>query len=187
MFCIKKKKTGYDSSCREQRTTRGWKQLKGKGHFWILVEQFSPGNSVPGNRPEGVGNTIDSRLQSWEHSDSLEILGLWKAFRSETAWSNQWESEMPPHLERNNVLQGMVSKLLISFDFLLQFLFNCMCFGPAVIGVSCYGVPACIKRAPSDSFLSDPLKRNFCLSGVPLNLCKFILAYTIIFLSFRSF
>ena len=41
--------------------------------------------------------------------------------------------------------------------------------------------------APNDSFLSDPLKRYFRLSGVPLKLCKFILGHAIIFLSVRSF
>ena len=41
--------------------------------------------------------------------------------------------------------------------------------------------------APNDSFLSDPLKRYFKLSGVPLKLCRFILGRAIIFLSVRSF
>ena len=41
--------------------------------------------------------------------------------------------------------------------------------------------------APNDGFLSDPLKRYFRLSGVPLKLCRFILGCTIIFLSVRLF
>ena len=41
--------------------------------------------------------------------------------------------------------------------------------------------------APDDGFLSDPLKRYFRLSGVPLKLCRFILGCAIIFLSVRSF
>ena len=41
--------------------------------------------------------------------------------------------------------------------------------------------------APNDSFLSDPLKRYFRLSGVPSKLCRFILGCAIIFLSVRSF
>ena len=40
--------------------------------------------------------------------------------------------------------------------------------------------------APNDSFLSDPLKCYFKLSGVSLKLCRFILARAIIFLSVRS-
>ena len=39
--------------------------------------------------------------------------------------------------------------------------------------------------APNDGFLSDPLKRYFRLSGVPLKLCRFILGCAIIFLSVR--
>ena len=41
--------------------------------------------------------------------------------------------------------------------------------------------------APIDSFLSDPLKSYFRLSGVPLKLCRFILGRAMIFLSLRSF
>ena len=41
--------------------------------------------------------------------------------------------------------------------------------------------------APNERFLSDPLKRYFRLSGVPLKLCRFILGCAIIFLSVRSF
>ena len=44
-----------------------------------------------------------------------------------------------------------------------------------------------LSGAPNDSFLSDPLKRYFRLSGVPLKLCGFILGRAIIFLSVRSF
>ena len=44
-----------------------------------------------------------------------------------------------------------------------------------------------ISGAPNDSFQSDPLKRYFRLSGVPLKLCRFILGCAIIFLSVRSF
>ena len=35
--------------------------------------------------------------------------------------------------------------------------------------------------APNNGFLSDPLKRYFRLSGVPLKLCRFILGCAIIF------
>ena len=38
--------------------------------------------------------------------------------------------------------------------------------------VSCCSFIA--SGAPNSSFLSDPLKRNFWLSGVPLKLCRFI-------------
>ena len=41
--------------------------------------------------------------------------------------------------------------------------------------------------APNDSFLLDPLKRYFNLSGAPLKLRRFILCCAIIFLSVRSF
>ena len=41
--------------------------------------------------------------------------------------------------------------------------------------------------APSDSFLSDPLKRYFRLCGEPFKLCRFISGRAIIFLSVRSF
>ena len=41
--------------------------------------------------------------------------------------------------------------------------------------------------APNDSFLSDALKRYLRLSGVPINLSRFILGSAIIFLSVRSF
>ena len=41
--------------------------------------------------------------------------------------------------------------------------------------------------APSNSFLSDPLKHCFRLSGVPLKLCSFISGHALIFLSVRSF
>ena len=41
--------------------------------------------------------------------------------------------------------------------------------------------------APNGSFLSDPLKRNFRLSGVLLKLCRFNSSHAIIFLSVRSF
>ena len=41
--------------------------------------------------------------------------------------------------------------------------------------------------APNDGFPSDPLKRYFRLSGVPLKLCRFILGCAIIFLSVWSF
>ena len=41
--------------------------------------------------------------------------------------------------------------------------------------------------APNNSFLSNPLKHNFRLSGVSLKLCGFILGRGIIFLSVRSF
>ena len=44
-----------------------------------------------------------------------------------------------------------------------------------------------ISGAPNDSFLSDPLKRYFRLSGVPLKLCRFISGRAIIFLSVQSF
>ena len=44
-----------------------------------------------------------------------------------------------------------------------------------------------LTGAPNDSFLSNPLKRNFRLSGVPLKLCRFISGRAIIFLSVRSF
>ena len=44
-----------------------------------------------------------------------------------------------------------------------------------------------IPGAPNGSFLSDPLKRYFRLSGVPLKLCRFFLGRAIIFLSVRSF
>ena len=44
-----------------------------------------------------------------------------------------------------------------------------------------------LSGAPNDSFLSNPLKRNFRLSGVPLKLCRFISGRAIIFLSVRSF
>ena len=44
-----------------------------------------------------------------------------------------------------------------------------------------------IAGAPNDGFLSDPLKRYFRLSGVPLKLCRFILGSAIIFFSVRSF
>ena len=44
-----------------------------------------------------------------------------------------------------------------------------------------------VSVAPNDGFLSDPLKRYFRLSGVPLKLCRFILGCAIIFLSVRSF
>ena len=40
-----------------------------------------------------------------------------------------------------------------------------------------------VAGAPNDSFLSDPLRRYFRLSGVPLKLCRFILGCAIIFLS----
>ena len=50
-----------------------------------------------------------------------------------------------------------------------------------------YFPPSPLSGAPNDGFLSDPLKRNFRLSGVPLNLCRFILGCVIIFLSVRSF
>ena len=43
--------------------------------------------------------------------------------------------------------------------------------------------PALKTGAPNGSFLSDPLKRNFWLSGVPLKLCRFISGHPIIFLS----
>ena len=42
-----------------------------------------------------------------------------------------------------------------------------------------------ITGAPNDGFLSDPSKRYFRLSGVPLKLCRFILGCAIIFLSVR--
>ena len=44
-----------------------------------------------------------------------------------------------------------------------------------------------LSGAPNDGFLSDPLKRYFRLSGVPLKLCRFILGCAIIFLSVLSF
>ena len=44
-----------------------------------------------------------------------------------------------------------------------------------------------ISGAPNDSFLLDPLKRYFRLSGEPLKLCRFISGRAIIFLSVRSF
>ena len=44
-----------------------------------------------------------------------------------------------------------------------------------------------LSGAPNDSFLLDPLKRYFRLSGVPLKLCRFISGRAIIFLSIRSF
>ena len=44
-----------------------------------------------------------------------------------------------------------------------------------------------ISGAPNDRFLSNPLKRNFRPSGVPLKLCRFISGRAIIFLSVRSF
>ena len=44
-----------------------------------------------------------------------------------------------------------------------------------------------LSGEPNDSFLTDPLKRYFRLSGVPLKLCGFILGRAIIFLSVRSF
>ena len=46
---------------------------------------------------------------------------------------------------------------------------------------------ALLSGAPNDSFLSDPLKRYFRLSGVALKLYRFILGSAIIFLSVRSF
>ena len=42
-------------------------------------------------------------------------------------------------------------------------------------------------RGTQRHFLSDPLKRYFSLSGVPLKLYRFILGSAIIFLSVRSF
>ena len=44
-----------------------------------------------------------------------------------------------------------------------------------------------MSGAPNDNFLSNPLKRNFRLSGVPFKLCRFISGRDLIFLSFRSF
>ena len=41
--------------------------------------------------------------------------------------------------------------------------------------------------APNDNFLSDPLKRNFRLSGVLLKLCRFNSSRAIILLSVWSF
>ena len=45
----------------------------------------------------------------------------------------------------------------------------------------------CMSGAPNDSFLSNPLKHNFRLSGVPLKFCRFVSGRAIIFLSVRSF
>ena len=42
-------------------------------------------------------------------------------------------------------------------------------------------------RGFKDDFLSDPFKRYFRLSGVPLKLSRFILGCAIIFLSVRPF
>ena len=39
---------------------------------------------------------------------------------------------------------------------------------------------------PNDSFLSNPLKRHFRLSGVLLKLCRFISGRAIMFLSVQS-
>lgn len=47
-----------------------------------------------------------------------------------------------------------------------------------------YGISS---GAPNDSFISNPLKRNFRLSGVPLKFCRFILGRVIMFLSVWSF
>ena len=44
-----------------------------------------------------------------------------------------------------------------------------------------------MSGVPNDSFLSNPLKRNFRLSGVLLKLCSFISGRAIIFLSVLSF
>ena len=61
---------------------------------------------------------------------------------------------------------------------------------------ACRGLCKCTKAnlprtalcsgARNDSFLSNPLKRNFRLSGVPLKLYRFISGRAIIFLSVRS-